>query len=81
MRASLKKRSRKRGMKSENKTVIVVRGMSCASCALKVEKGLKEMGGVKSASVNISTEKAVVEYDPSELTVDDIAGEIQNLIT
>lgn len=66
-------------MKSETKAVIEIKGMSCASCVLKVEKGLKELGGVKEASVNISTEKAIVEYDPSKLTEKDITGKIEEL--
>lgn len=42
-------------------------GMSCASCAATVEAALKKAGGVYSANVNIATEKASVEYDPSVL--------------
>jgi copper-(or silver)-translocating P-type ATPase len=40
-------------------------GMSCAACAARIEKGLSRLDGVKSASVNLATEKAVVTYDDS----------------
>ena len=37
-----------------------VGGMTCASCASRVEKALTAVPGVKSASVNLATEKATV---------------------
>jgi len=46
--------------------------MSCASCAMNVEKALKKVEGVKSAVVNLVTEKAVVEgdnLDPEKLSI------------
>ena len=46
-------------------TTLQVTGMSCATCAGTVEKSLSEVPGVVRASVNLATEKATVEYDPS----------------
>jgi Cu+-exporting ATPase len=40
-----------------------ITGMTCASCANRVERRLNELEGV-SASVNYATEKARVEFDP-----------------
>ncbi|HUU49927.1 MAG TPA: heavy metal translocating P-type ATPase [Nitrospinota bacterium] len=40
-----------------------IKGMSCASCASKIEKGLMALEGVMKASVNFATEKATVTYD------------------
>jgi len=52
-----------------------IEGMSCASCAARVERSLNRLEGV-TASVNHATEKAAVEYDPSlanpELLVDTV---------
>ncbi len=45
------------------KSVFRVHGMSCASCVARVERALKEVPGVISASVNLASETAVVEYD------------------
>ncbi|HTJ14616.1 MAG TPA: heavy metal translocating P-type ATPase, partial [Dinghuibacter sp.] len=42
-----------------------VTGMSCASCALNVEKTLRTAPGVRSASVNYADASALVEYDPT----------------
>ncbi len=43
---------------------IGVGGMSCAGCALTIEKALNRMPGVKTAVVNFAAEKAIVEFDP-----------------
>lgn len=40
-----------------------VTGMSCAACAARIEKSLMGLEGVRSASVNLAVEKAVVTYD------------------
>jgi len=37
--------------------------MTCAACVRRVERGLESLEGVESASVNLATEKARVEYD------------------
>ncbi len=41
-----------------------VGGMTCANCALAIEKALMRLEGVLSASVNLATERATVEYVP-----------------
>ena len=46
------------------RVVLPVRGMTCASCAAHVEKALKGVEGVLSATVNLATEKATVTYIP-----------------
>ncbi len=46
-----------------------VKGMTCASCALAVEKALKKVNGVSSASVNAVNNAAVVDYDPRQASV------------
>src|SRR3989344_5958629 len=45
-----------------------VQGMHCASCALTIEKAIKNVPGVKSASVNFASEKAVIEHEESVTT-------------
>ncbi|MBA7480583.1 Copper-exporting P-type ATPase [subsurface metagenome] len=46
------------------RATLAVSGMTCATCALRIEKGLKNVAGVNLASVNLASEKATVEYDP-----------------
>ena len=42
-------------------------GMTCASCVGRVEKALKKLDGVTDARVNLATETAAVDYDPSRI--------------
>lgn len=47
----------------ERKESLKIEGMSCAACALKIEKKLNKLPGVKGANVNLAMEKATVEFD------------------
>ena len=49
------------------KVTIPIGGMSCAACAQRVERVLNNLSGIREASVNIATEKAVVIYDPQTI--------------
>ncbi|RZL94392.1 MAG: heavy-metal-associated domain-containing protein, partial [Variovorax sp.] len=42
-----------------------VTGMTCASCARRVEKALEAVPGVQAASINLATEEALVSGDPA----------------
>ncbi|AMO23967.1 hypothetical protein GCM10027034_19300 [Ramlibacter solisilvae] len=42
-----------------------VEGMTCASCAGRVERALAKVPGVREASVNLATEVATVKADPA----------------
>ncbi len=45
---------------------IGVEGMTCASCSARVERALQSVPGVASASVNLGTERASVQYDSTK---------------
>lgn len=49
---------------------INIKGMSCASCVQKVENALRVVEGVSSASVNLATSRAAVEYLPGTKIAD-----------
>lgn len=49
----------------EREWAFEVRGMTCASCVQHVEKGLRSVGGVHLANVNLASEQAIVHADPS----------------
>jgi Cu+-exporting ATPase len=61
------------------KQIIKITGMSCASCAARIEKKLNSLDGVKQATVNLALEQATVEYDDQLATVDQFSAEIKNL--
>jgi P-type Cu+ transporter len=60
------------------KITLLIDDMSCASCALGLEKGLQETEGIKSAAVNFAAAKAYIEYDPEKLTIDQILNRVSD---
>ena len=54
-----------------------ITGMTCANCSATVERNLKKVNGVQSAAVNLSSERATVEFDPQASTLDDLIGRVQ----
>ncbi|MFU0833265.1 MAG: Copper-exporting P-type ATPase [Oscillospiraceae bacterium] len=61
------------------KTVLNITGMSCAACSARIEKKLSRMEGVHNAGVNLTTEKATVEYDPNIVGVSDLIHAVESL--
>ncbi len=54
-----------------DKTITIpLTGMSCANCALAVERTVKKVPGVKAASVNFATEQASLSFDPDLVQVE-----------
>ena len=51
-------------------------GMTCASCATRIERKLNKLEGVE-ASVNYATELATVSYDPAQAVVDDLLRAVE----
>lgn len=47
-------------------------GMTCAACSRRVEKALQKLEGVERAAVNLGTEQAQVEYDPTRVRWEEI---------
>src|SRR6056297_1819735 len=65
--------------KKTKREKIDIRGMSCANCAISIEKGLKSKKGVKSAKVNFASDSASIEYDKNNLSREEIDKVIENL--
>lgn len=63
----------------KKKITIAIEGMSCASCAQKIEKTLKKTDGIISANVNFATEKVSLEYNPSQIRISQIKAVIVDL--
>jgi len=67
----------KEGVDAElEKREIKLVGMTCSSCAQRVEKSLQKMDGVQRAAVNFPLEKAYVEYDPEQVSEEQLLQEI-----
>ncbi len=56
---------------------VAVGGISCAACVNRIEKALKAMQGVSEARVNLATEKATIQYQPSLVGKSDIRKAIE----
>ncbi|AFK86342.1 MULTISPECIES: heavy metal translocating P-type ATPase [Thermoanaerobacterium] len=61
------------------KATLKITGMTCASCAAHIEKGLKNLEGIDEANVNLAVEKATVVYDPTKVNIDDMTKKIEDL--
>ena len=53
-----------------------ITGMTCASCANRIERKLNKLDGV-TASVNYATEKAAVEFDPAIVAPEELVGAVE----
>ena len=53
-----------------------IQGMTCASCANRIEKRLNKLDGVE-ASVNYATENAAVSYDPAVVSPDELVAAVE----
>src|SRR5680860_31776 len=58
---------------------VPIENMTCASCATRVEKGLKALDGVREAGVNFATEKASLTYDEDTLGPGEIIEAVEGL--
>jgi len=62
---------------SKNKVTLPVTGMTCASCATRVEKTLRGIPGVQQANVNFATEKVTLEFDPRKVGIADFRKAVE----
>ena len=62
-------------MKSVSLPVV---GMTCANCALTIERNLKRTEGVDETAVNYATERAQVAYDPSVVGTKELVKRVED---
>ncbi len=63
----------------EEKKILKIKGMDCASCSALIEHALKKEKGVSSANVNYASEKAHVNFDPEKTSAEKIEKVINGL--
>ncbi len=61
------------------KQTIPVVGMACASCSANVERKLNSLTGIHSASVSLAGRSALVDYDPSKISLETMKKEINGI--
>ena len=57
-------------------TTLALEGMTCASCAARIERALNKLDGV-AATVNFATETASVSYDPERVSPAQLFGAVE----
>ena len=64
-------------MSNTKQLTLPITGMTCANCVATVERNLKKLDGVQSAVVNLSSERATVDFEPAKLNLSDMIGRVQ----
>src|SRR4051795_11878804 len=63
---------------TKDRLELPIEGMTCASCAGRVEKSLNKLQGVE-ATVNFATERATVEFDPAQVEPAQLLGAVEDV--
>ncbi|MBK8781974.1 MAG: copper-translocating P-type ATPase [Anaerolineales bacterium] len=63
-------------MADTKQLTLPITGMTCANCVATVERNLKKMDGVQSAVVNLSSERATVDFDAAKLGLTDVIARV-----
>jgi Cu+-exporting ATPase len=64
-------------MAETKQLTLPITGMYCANCVTTIERNLKKVNGVQTAVVNLSSERAVVQFDPSTAGMGDMIARIE----
>ena len=63
---------------AREQTTLTLEGMTCASCAARIERTLNKVDGVE-ATVNFATETAAVSFDPSRVATDELTAAVERI--
>lgn len=63
-------------MTETKQLTLPITGMTCANCVATVERNLKKLDGVNNAVVNLSSERATVDFDASKLGLGDFIARV-----
>ncbi|MCX8169829.1 MAG: heavy-metal-associated domain-containing protein, partial [Candidatus Methanomethyliaceae archaeon] len=61
----------------EQKIILEIDNMECASCAVALERGLSRMRGVIRASVSFASRRAIILFNPNEISKNEIKRAIE----
>ncbi len=64
-------------MSETQQLTLPITGMTCANCVAAVERNLKKLDGVQTAVVNLSSERASVEFDPLKLGLAELVARVE----
>jgi len=69
---------REQAAAEKDRLELPIEGMTCASCAGRVEKSLNRLDGV-AATVNFATERASIEFDPAQVEPEQLLGAVASV--
>ncbi len=64
-------------MAATKQMTLPITGMTCANCVATVERNLKKLDGVQTAVVNLSSERAIVDFDASKLGLPEMIARVE----
>jgi Cu+-exporting ATPase len=64
-------------MSDTKQLTLPITGMTCANCVATVERNLKKLDGVNTAVVNLSSERATVDFDSAKLGLTDVIARVE----
>jgi len=63
-------------MAESKQIVLPITGMTCANCVATVERNVKKLDGLTAVNVNLSSERASIEFDPAVLSLEQIIAKV-----
>lgn len=64
-------------MTTQKQINLPITGMTCANCVATVERNIKKLDGIELVNVNLSSEKATIEFDSDKLGLEEIVARIK----
>ena len=64
-------------MSQPKQLTLPITGMTCANCVATVERNLKKLDGVQAAVVNLSSERATVDFDPVKVGLAQLIARVE----
>ena len=65
-------------MSAIKQLTLPITGMTCANCVATVERTLKKLDGVQSAVVNLSSERATIDFESAKLGLADVIARVNH---
>jgi P-type Cu+ transporter len=62
---------------AEEKVTLPVTGMTCANCAMNIERAVKKVPGVRQVNVNFASEQASVSFDSKDVSIQALIEKIK----
>ena len=62
---------------TKSQVILPIVGMTCANCAAVIERGLNTLKDIDNASVNLASERAIVQYELEQLSLIELVANVE----